>query len=164
MKNLNQNPMKLLFLAALLLASALVTPAQANSLNPEEILQLIGVNQHIRALAETDKYVWVGTDDGLFQILKSNNKVNHLTPDNSVLPGLEITAICSKSNGEVYIGTTNGLVRFDNFTFILLNNENCALNSNHIKNLTCDNQDQVWIETDEPQMSYVVQARTLKMN
>ncbi|GGE13808.1 type IX secretion system anionic LPS delivery protein PorZ [Psychroflexus salis] len=59
---------------------------------------------------------WIGTaDSGIFQVSSNGQDVlNQFTIANSPLPSNNITSIAiDGSNGEVYIGTTNGLVSFN---------------------------------------------------
>ncbi len=101
----------------------------------------------ITATGETDAYYWIGTRNGLYCIRKKNKKVSHLTSKNSVLPSDIITCLTVKNNGEVYAGTHEGIMRYDNFSFLLINKENSSLLSNNITSLACINGDEIFAGT-----------------
>ena len=58
---------------------------------------------------------WIGTDDNGIYLLSEDGleTIHHFTIENSLLPSNSITSITiNNSNGEVFIGTTKGLVSF----------------------------------------------------
>ena len=58
---------------------------------------------------------WIGTDDNGIYLLSEDGleTIHHFTIENSILPSNSITSITiNNSNGEVFIGTTKGLVSF----------------------------------------------------
>ena len=101
----------------------------------------------VTAQAETDKYCWIGTKDGLYLIRKKGHKVFHMTSKNSLLPSDHITSIAVNANGEAYIGTNEGILRYDNYTFLLIDKENSALKSNYITSLACLNGTDIYAGT-----------------
>ncbi len=109
--------------------------------------QYISSAEKITARAETEKYYWVGSNHGLYCIRKKGDKVYHLTQENSILLSDTITSIATKSNGEVYIGTNKGIVRYDNYAFLLLTDENSPLRSNKITSLVCLNGTEIFAGT-----------------
>jgi ligand-binding sensor domain-containing protein len=132
-----------------------LTNQTAAKQNPTNLSQFIGLNEKVTAFAETERFYWIGTDNGVYQVKKKNKKVFHMTESNSQLPANMVTAICARSNGEVYIGTNKGILRYDRFTYIVMNNENANLKSNKITALYCDNLDQVWIGTSANSLSLI---------
>ena len=59
-------------------------------------------------------------------------------------------AVCRFSfseDGNVFIGTSNGILRYDNYAYILINSENSALSDNHITSLVIDKNNSLWIGT-----------------
>lgn len=138
--------MKPITLLCLLLCMALVKPCHASGSKLDLFYQYLD-SLHVTCKAETDRYAWYGTPEGLYFVQKKNNKVFHLTSSNSVLPANRITAIQACPNGEVFIGTPSGLVRYDNFSFLLINQENSALPNNDIRNITAGRANEVLIYT-----------------
>lgn len=112
--------------------------ANANA-NENKYRQYISKLAKIKAEAETEKYYWAGTSQGLYFVRKKNKRVFHLTTQNSILRSDSISCIAVTEAGEVYIGTNNGIVRYDNYTFLLITDENSALQSNRITSLACIN-------------------------
>jgi ligand-binding sensor domain-containing protein len=93
-------------------------------------------NDTVTARGETNKYYWIGTKhNGLYMVRKKNGCVSHITKENSILPDNHITCIATKIDGEVYAGTPSGILRYDNYTFLLITKENSNLRSNSITSL-----------------------------
>lgn len=161
MKTTHNTPMMMFtYLLIILTAglSSLKVSAQQSKVNPTD---LIGAEEKITAFAETDRFYWIGTENGLYQVKKKTGKVCHLTEQNSELPANKVTAICSRSNGEVFVGTTNGILRYDRFAFMVVNTENAKLPANSITALHCDEQDFIWIGTSSNSLSLI---RFVSMN
>src|SRR4051812_31376071 len=131
------------FSSATLLFICCVTTAvfSASSLSA----QLADVKGLITAVAETEKYFWIGTEDGLWKINKKNSQREHLTMDNSQLPSNDITCICVEPDGNVWIGTPAGILRYDNYVFYALDSKNANLPDDHITAIACDINDNIWI-------------------
>ena len=132
---------------AVLFLTAINTLAFSQSINSVNFNALVGENSKITVKAETEKYYWIGTTNGLYQVKKKNMKVYRITTDNSVLPDNYITAICTRSTGEVFVGTPKGMLRYDTVAFLTLTTENARLSANFITALYCDKYDRVWIGT-----------------
>lgn len=102
----------------------------------------------ITAIAETTKFIWVGTQHkGLYLIKKKNHKSYHLTPENSSLLSTHITAIAVGKEDEVYVGTNKGMLHYDNFAFLPLTSENSNLKSNYITCLIMTSTGSLWVGT-----------------
>ena len=108
---------------------------------------LIGNEVTITARAETENSFWLGTNKGVYRIKKKNMKVIHYDTHNSLLPSNRITCICNRPDGQLYIGTAKGILRYDNFTFILINSENFTMTSDYITGLHYDSVKGVLAET-----------------
>lgn len=103
--------------------------------------------QDINCIAETEKYSWVGTNHGLYFIRKRDGQTFRMQQSNSSLPSDTITSIATLSNGEAYIGTTRGLLRYDNFAFLVINKDNSALLCNNITSLATTHNNDVYVGT-----------------
>ena len=101
----------------------------------------------ITAMGECEKFLWLGTNQGLYQITKSNGKRKRLTEKNSRLPNNYVTSIACASGGQTYIGTKNGILLWDKTTFLLLNTENSNIPDGYITALAVDRDDSLWIGT-----------------
>ena len=104
-------------------------------------------DSRINAIADNGKFIWIGTNKGLLRINKKSKQSTSFNKANSPLPSDYVTAICCGENGNVWIGTSNGILRYDNFTFILINSENSGLPDNHITSLVVDSKKNLWIGT-----------------
>ena len=121
------------------------------SLSAQELSDLINPvlkNETITARAETETCWWFGTTHGVYRIKKKNMKLVHYTMRNSDLPSDLITAICTMPDGQVYIGTHRGILRYDRFAFMIINTENSKLVSDDIKSLWCGVQKENISEKD----------------
>ncbi len=58
--------------------------------------------------------IWVGTDQGLFQVAPASGKINHFTVKNSKLPSNQINFVHADRNKVVWLGTNSGYVRIVN--------------------------------------------------
>lgn len=104
-------------------------------------------NGTIVAQAETQNSIWIGTNNGLYQINKANGKYAHLTTGNSILPSNNVTGICATKNDNVYAATDNGIFRFDGFSYLVISTENANLPTNNFTSVACDEYDRIWLGT-----------------
>lgn len=104
-------------------------------------------NETIVSQVETQTSVWVGTNNGLYQINKSNGKFVHLTTANSVLPSNHIKGICVTRDENVYAATDNGIFRFDGSAYLVISTENANLPTDNFTSITCDETDRIFIGT-----------------
>jgi hypothetical protein len=72
------------------------------------------------------------------------------TTENSPLPSDTITAFAFDTDGSAWIGTTNGLAKFDGSvwtTFTSVNNGDSVLVDNHIMSIAVDSSNVIWVST-----------------
>jgi ligand-binding sensor domain-containing protein len=67
--------------------------------------------------------------------------------DNSGLPSNNISNIAIDNGGNMWIGTENGLAKFDGTNWIIYDTENSELPHNDVLTLEIDSKDRVWIGT-----------------
>ena len=147
-----------LLLLAAVLSSLGISKAQHSSpthsgnllLSPPAIdfTAIVGKEETVTALAETETCWWAGTTNGLYRVKKKNMKVFHYTSENSSLPANQISSICAKPDGQVYVGTCKGILRYDRFAFLVINTENSNLPSDNIRSLYYESQKGIIVETD----------------
>jgi ligand-binding sensor domain-containing protein len=65
------------------------------------------------------------------------------------LPWQTITALAVDTNNMLWIGTSNGLSKFDGVTFTNYFNENSGLTANYISDIKVDDNNNKWIATSE---------------
>jgi ligand-binding sensor domain-containing protein len=131
--------LSLLLMAVIL--SAQPTPDVANFLIKDEV---------IMAQSETLSAWWIGTTNGVIMIKKKSMKTVRYTSENSILPSNKVTAICTRPDGQVYIGTDRGILRYDRFSFMIINTENSRLTSDNIISLRFDADSGIVVITDSP--------------
>ncbi len=120
-----------------------------------EINSIIGKNERVTAFAETDNSFWYGTDKGLYRIKKKNRKVYFFNEKNSAMPSDNVTCICTKPDGEVYVGTDKGIMRYDLYAFININTENSEITSNSIVSLSFDPIKGIVVKTKDNSLAMV---------
>lgn len=112
---------------------------------PADVSNVTG-NGKVTAQAETNYHLWVGTDNGLFQINKSNGKFIQLTTANSVMPSNHVKGICVAGDN-VFVATDKGLFRFDGVSYLQLTTENSYLPTNQLTSIASDERGRVFIGT-----------------
>jgi signal transduction histidine kinase/ligand-binding sensor domain-containing protein len=96
----------------------------------------------------TGAKVHAGTPDSSAACKAQNWLIKNWTTDDG-LPGSDVTAIVQTSDGYLWLGTFDGLVRFDGLKFTVLDRSNTPdLPSNAVVNLHLDRQGVLWISTD----------------
>ena len=143
MKNLSSNTAKLKSVLLIICFYALVLSATAAT--SADLTTIIG-NEKITAQAETNYHIWVGTDNGLFQINKSNGKFIQLTTANSVMPSNHVKGICVAGDN-VFAATDKGLFRFDGVSYLQLTIDNSYLPTNQLTAIASDERGRLFIGT-----------------
>jgi hypothetical protein len=102
----------------------------------------------ITSMAECESYLYIGTTNGLLCKNKHNGKLLLLTTENSGLPCNHITSILCSTDGNRYVGTTQGLVqrRFNGFQMVKA--EEYAFDNTHITALAEDKFERIWIGSE----------------
>ena len=94
-------------------------------------------------------FTWTGTDAGIEKKNLKNEETIMITTDNSPLPSNRITCICKREDGNIWIGTSKGIVRYDGYAYLLINTENSPLPGNSITSMIEDKKGDIWIGTAE---------------
>jgi len=138
--------MKKLLIIALILLFQAFSPDSSFG-RDHKLSHYVGDSEIITSQAETEKFYWIGTYRGLYCVRKKDNRVSHMTCKNSVLTSDTITCLAVRADGETYIGTRNGIVRYDNYAFLLISTENSALKCNKITTLATTANDDIYAGT-----------------
>ncbi len=103
----------------------------------------------ITSLALNQGEIWIGTDGGgLFHFAEGNG----VNPQLSKLEKRDITSLCSDLNGDLWVGTTQGLARLDRdsgdfVTFSHDHSDPDSLVDNHVTKIFQDQSEMLWITT-----------------
>jgi len=91
---------------------------------------------------------WIGTQECV--IRKTNSGTSSFYAGSSALPSNAVKTTAIAQNDSAWIGTNNGLARFDDvlWDFIVYNVSNAGLPSNNILSLAADNNGKKWVGTD----------------
>ncbi|MCG8309262.1 MAG: response regulator [Cytophagales bacterium] len=76
---------------------------------------------------------------------------------NEGLTHSDVVAVVQDTSGIIWLGTNNGLNRYDGYTFKVFKHDfedSLSLPSNRIKNLFCDSRNRIWIATQKSSLSY----------
>lgn len=110
-------------------------------------------NEVFDVIQDSIGFMWFATKNGLCRFDGYNIIVYQNTPgDSSSISNNLITCLEIDKNGNLWIGTENGLNLYNRLSEIFISfykstkNLN-SINDNHIKALYADNQDNLWIET-----------------
>jgi len=97
------------------------------------------------ALDGNESKLYIGTDEGLYIYDFETKKTNVLHVNNGLIEENITSVICQK-NGAIWIGSKFGLISFDglNFSYYDIGFDN---NSNYIRSLLIDYEDNLWIGT-----------------
>ncbi|MBI4645217.1 MAG: PAS domain S-box protein [Bacteroidia bacterium] len=89
--------------------------------------------------------LWVGTDDkGVF--IYNNPYFRNLTSDNG-LANNRVFTICEDANGNIWIGTQNGVSRYNGATFLNYSTKD-GLCGNKVRAITKDKSNNLWFGTE----------------
>ncbi|MEC3908468.1 two-component regulator propeller domain-containing protein [Tamlana sp. 2201CG12-4] len=58
-----------------------------------------------------------------------------------------VSCVVKEAGGYIWIGTTNGLNRYDGKEFVVYNKQNSSISSNDISDLLIDNKNRIWVAT-----------------
>jgi ligand-binding sensor domain-containing protein/signal transduction histidine kinase/DNA-binding response OmpR family regulator len=123
-----------------------------------------GLSDAVFFIFEDSKYnVWVATNSGLYQLKNGSESFTARRADNSArLPYNDISCIREDKNGYIWLGTfRNGLFRLDTKKHSYLHiKETNGLPSNNIAGLLEDDQNNLWISTDNGLCAYNPQKQT----
>jgi sugar lactone lactonase YvrE len=104
--------------------------------------------EYITCLAQEGNYLWVGTDGGgLVKLNKTTGEFIVYGKWNSKLPSNRVYSIVIDGQGNKWIGTGNGLAKFDGVSWTVYNTSNSGLPSDWITAIAIDAQGNKWIGT-----------------
>ncbi len=123
----------------------------------------------MRALHFYERRLFIGTwGGGLIVYHIDNESLKYYTPQNSSIPSAYITAITHDRDGEIYIGTKNGIAIYNNREELVSVHQKedgnvTALSSNTIRALFVDRNDDLWVGTLQKGIDFL-NKETRKMN
>ena len=112
-----------------------------------------GTADHIKDILLLNDTVWLATDYSLIAGTWKNNQWNLIGEfKNELFTGVIVTSLAATSGGVLWLGTNNGLIRFDSrnasFTRIqVIPGKSRWLADNNINNLMTDREGNLWISS-----------------
>ncbi len=103
----------------------------------------------LTAIDRNQNYTWAGTDKGLFRFSNKNNKKHFYPLHTNGFVSDYVTSVCCRANGQVWIGTLNGMLEYDGYGFIVYCTENSKLPENHVTAISEDKNEDLWIGTEK---------------
>jgi Tol biopolymer transport system component len=100
---------------------------------------------NVNAIVDDGGYLWVGSYGGLARLNKTTGDMTHYNTANSGLPDNMISSIAKDIDGDLWIGTDNGLAKFDGTNWIGYDRNNSPLPRNDISCLAIDAEGNKWI-------------------
>ena len=102
----------------------------------------------ITAIEVDGNFIWVATSGGgLVKIEKSDGSPTFYNKINSDLPSNEVACIAIDGSGNKWIGTRDGLAKFDGSNWTIYNKSNSGLPDNNVHCIVIDNSGNKWIGT-----------------
>ena len=98
-------------------------------------------------ILEEGDVLWFGTHLGLVKIDRATGDTTYYNTANSGLPANRVDDIAFDSEGNKWIGTSNGLAKFDGEDWEVFSTTNSLLPSEHITAVEVDNNNVVWAGT-----------------
>lgn len=100
------------------------------------------------SLAEQGNYIWVGTwGGGLSKIDKSTNQLTSFRKENSNIPDMYINCLKTQGANIIWVGTNNGLAKFDGTTWTVYRTSNSQIPDNAINWIDIDAMGGIWVAT-----------------
>jgi signal transduction histidine kinase/ligand-binding sensor domain-containing protein/CheY-like chemotaxis protein len=120
-----------------------------NKFNGKSFTQIsskkIGVFEPRVILSDKGNNVWVGTNNqGLLKLSSDGDLISYTVSDG--LPSNVLRSLCQDRNGDIWVGTWNGLSHFKDGKFVNYTT-NDGLANNSIMALYADNENTLWIST-----------------
>ena len=106
-----------------------------------------GCPNEITALAEDGNFIWIGTKSGLYKRHKSGTLVATYNTQNGLIDNC-VNCITIDNAGNKWIGTRNGVCKFDNINWTFYNTSNSGLPGNTVNCIAIDSWDNKWIGTN----------------
>jgi ligand-binding sensor domain-containing protein len=132
----------------LILVFALVLIYFSSSKSPEWIGFTSG--KFILSFAEEGDYLWIGTKGGgLVKLNKATGEFIVYDKWNSGLHSNDVISIVIDGKGNKWIGTSEGIARFDGVDWTIFRALNSDLISKRINTMAIDNQENIWIGTSD---------------
>ena len=100
-------------------------------------------------VTDNDNNIWIGTGNGLSMIpaISLEGQPWHLyTTDNTALPSNSIRRL-HYSNGNLWVGTSLGITRYNGDTWETYNADNSPIPQNNIRSITTDKDGNIWVGT-----------------
>lgn len=114
--------------------------------NPEWI-NYYGRSPEVFTVAVDGNYIWAGGERGLMRVNTLNDERIFYDKLNSGLPNNFVRSLSVDASGNKWIGTDEGLVKYDGTSWTIFTTSNSGLPSDKVLSLAIDSSDNIWIGT-----------------
>lgn len=144
-KGYSSIPLVFILILSYLLFTACTKKGQNEAPNlPKPVWTNFRIDADVYAIAFEDRFIWVGTDKGLFKYDKLTDKVIEKYDSSSGVISNTITTIKIAEDGNKWIGTHGGgLLRFDGKKWKLFTVPNLA--DPYVYDIVWDNDGSIWV-------------------
>lgn len=106
-------------------------------------------NSYIYTIVEEeDGFLWIGTKNGLNHYNPDTEKFTRYSTNSNGSGGNDVTALHKDSNGNLLMGTANGLQIFERVTGTIKSiTTNNSASTNYIVSVTTDNEENIWLQS-----------------
>ena len=128
------------------------TPGLLEAVPSETYPEIAGI-QDVSTVLNHGSYLWIGTEDGLFCYNVQSRQLasfSHDDKDPSSLSDNHVTCLAADASGDIIIGTTKGIDRFDRsskFSHITQGRPKRSLNTNYVNHILMDRDGTMWVST-----------------
>ncbi len=117
-------------------------------------------SNRVTALHHYNNELLIGTEGGLIKFRFKDERLVYYNPQNSTMPSTFVSSITHNSNGDIFIGTNNGMAILNNRTeLVSLHRKEAgnlsSLSSNLIRTLFVDKKDDLWVGTIQRGIDYM---------
>ena len=131
------------------------------SQNSEWMQFTCGLN--INDIDEEGEFLWIATNGGLVRLNKNTLESEWYGSINSGLPSNSVYAVRIDKNGNKWIGTSQGLVKYDNEKWVVYDTSNSALFNHRIIAIAIDSNNNVWCGTRDCGIAKVIDSQLINI-
>jgi hypothetical protein len=108
---------------------------------------LFDQKRQVTAVDSNESYVWIGTDAGIYRLDRNRKHLRYFALPAMTHRSSRVNGVLCQENGFVWIATNHGLMKYDNFYFVVFTMENSDLPEENITSICAINGNAILIGT-----------------